>query len=92
MKLFVGNLPLSYSEDDLKELFAEYDVTSVKLILDRETQKSRGFGFVEFNSKEDGQKAIDELNEKDCDGRAVIVNEARPQKERKKFSSFNSRY
>ena len=93
MKLYVGNIPLSYTEDELTSLFEEYDVKSIKLILDRETNKSRGFGFVEFNSKDDGLKAVKDLNGKDCDGRALIVNEARPQREKRRFtSSFNSRY
>ena len=97
MKLYVGNLPLSYTEEALSELFKEFDVKSVKLILDRETNKSRGFGFVEFNTKNDGLKAIELLNGKDCEGRALIVNEARPQRDnnnapRRRFSSFNSKY
>ena len=92
MKLYVGNIPLSFTEEDLNSLFKEFDVKSVKLILDRETNKSRGFGFVEFNTKNDGLKAIKDLNGKDCDGRALIVNEARPQREKRSFSSFRSKY
>jgi cold-inducible RNA-binding protein len=86
MKLYVGNLPLAYEENDLKNIFADYNTISVKLIVDRETGKSRGFGFIEFDNKEDGLKAIQELNGKDCDGRALVVNEARPQQKRREKS------
>ena len=77
MKLYVGNLPHSYTEEDLKEIFSKYSsVISCKLIIDRDTQKSKGFGFVELDSKEEAEEAITELNGKDCDGRAIVVNEA----------------
>ena len=83
MKLYVGNLPFSYTEDDLKELFSEYtSIISCKLITDRETNRSKGFGFVELKSKEEAENAIADLNGKDINGRALIVNEARPQKRR----------
>lgn len=93
MKLYVGNIPLSYTEENLRSLFSNFELKSVKLILDRETNKSRGFGFVEFMNKNDGQKAISEFNGKDCEGRALVVNEARPQQRdnggpRRRFSSF----
>ncbi|MBN2479479.1 MAG: RNA-binding protein [Parachlamydiales bacterium] len=79
MKLYVGNLPHSYKEDDVKELFSKYSsVESCKIITDRDTGRSKGFAFVEFGSREEAEAAIQELNGKDCDGRAIIVNEARP--------------
>ena len=83
MKLYIGNLPLSYDEEQSKSLFTSYSsILSCKLILDRETGKSRGFGFVEFKSNEEAEKAIEELNGKDVDGRALVVNEARSQERR----------
>ena len=95
MKLFVGNLPLSFSEEDVTKLFEDYNTQSIKLISDRETGRFRGFAFVEFESKDEGQKAIDELNSKDVDGRALVVNEARPQQKRDNNNnnrrSFNKR-
>lgn len=85
MKLYVGNLPLSYKESDLEAIFSPYSsVISCKLIIDRETMRSKGFGFVEFSSKEEAEKAIQELHGKDAGGRALVVNEARPL-EKKEF-------
>jgi cold-inducible RNA-binding protein len=83
MKLYVGNLPLSYTESDLENLFTSYtSVISCKLIIDRETGRSKGFGFVEFSSKDEAVKAIADLNGKDADGRKLVVNEARPQEKK----------
>jgi RNA recognition motif-containing protein len=80
MKLYVGNLPQQITEDQLKELFAEAgNVASAKIITDRQTGLPRGFGFVEMETKAEGQKAISMLNGKDVDGRTLTVNEARPQ-------------
>ncbi|MEM1433673.1 MAG: RNA-binding protein [Pseudomonadota bacterium] len=76
MKLYVGNLPWSVTEQELSDLFAPMgDVSSAKVITDRETGRSRGFGFVEL-SDEAGRRAIDELNGKDMGGRSLKVNEA----------------
>jgi len=75
-KLYVGNLPWSTTEEDLSQMFGEYgDVESVALITDRETGRSRGFGFVEMDA-EGADKAIEEFNGKDMGGRALRVNEA----------------
>lgn len=83
MKLYVGNLPYSTTEDDLREQFAAYGaVTSASLITDRETGRSKGFGFVEFENDDDAKKAIDALNGQDFGGRSLVVNEARPKTER----------
>ncbi|MCH9628177.1 MAG: hypothetical protein S4CHLAM2_18320 [Chlamydiales bacterium] len=83
MKLYVGNLPFSVDEQELKNLFAEYgSVTSVQLISDRDTGRSKGFGFVEMSDDAEAQSAIDEMNGKDFGGRPVIVNEARPRESR----------
>ena len=80
IKLYVGNLPQQITEDQLKELFAEAgNVASAKIITDRQTGLPRGFGFVEMETKAEGQKAISMLNGKDVDGRTLTVNEARPQ-------------
>lgn len=73
-KLYVGNLPFSASEDDVRELFAQYgEVVSVNLISDRETGRPRGFGFVEMENAEEAQQALDNY---DYDGRNLKVNEA----------------
>ena len=79
MKLYVGNLSFQTSRDDLQELFAQAGtVESASVVEDRETGRSRGFGFVEMSSKEEGQAAISTLNGKEVDGRALTVNEAKP--------------
>jgi cold-inducible RNA-binding protein len=78
-RLYVGNLPFSASEDQVRELFGQNDrtVTEVKLITDRDTGRPRGFGFVEMGSSEDADAAIRELDGYSMDGRALKVNEAR---------------
>ncbi|AQQ69772.1 splicing factor, CC1-like family [Limihaloglobus sulfuriphilus] len=82
MNIYVGNLPYSIGDDDLKGLFEEFgEVTSARVITDRETGRAKGFGFVEMSSDEEGQKAIDELNETDHDGRSIKVSQARPKTE-----------
>ncbi|MFQ5629127.1 MAG: RNA recognition motif domain-containing protein [bacterium] len=84
MKLYVGNLSYQVTEDELNEIFAAFGtVESVKIITDRETGQSRGFGFVEMSSKEEGEAAMNELNGKDAQGRSLVVNEARPRQERR---------
>ena len=81
-KIYVGNLPYSISEEKLKELFSEYgEVSEVVIIKDKYSGRSKGFGFVTFNEEEAAKKAISELNEKDIEGRALKVNEARPREE-----------
>ena len=76
--LFVGNLPYSMNNDSLAEAFAEAGtVVSAKVITDRYSGRSRGFGFVEMSSDEEAKKAIELLNGKDIDGRPLVVNEAR---------------
>ena len=83
MKLFVGNLPFSMTQEDLEALFGESGaVTSVNVITDRFSGKSRGFGFVEMENQEEAQAAIERLNGSDLQGRPLTVNEARPQRER----------
>lgn len=80
MKLYVGNLSYGSTEDDLRDLFGQFgEVASVAVIKDRETGRSKGFGFVEFGTDEEGKAAISALDGKEVDGRALKVNEARPQ-------------
>jgi RNA recognition motif-containing protein len=79
-KLYVGNLPYSASEQVLADTFAEVgSVESVKIITDRETGRSKGFAFVEMSTDEEAQKAISQLNGSSWEGRAMTVNEAKPQ-------------
>ena len=77
-KLFVGNLPFSTTDQDLQNMFANAGlVNSATVIKDRETGRSRGFGFVEMSTEEEAQKAIEMFNGKEVDGRAIVVNIAR---------------
>jgi RNA recognition motif-containing protein len=79
IKIYVGNLSFDSNEADLKGLFAAYgEVESAKVIVDQFTNRSRGFGFIEMTNREEGLKAIQELDSKDLDGRSLKVNEARP--------------
>ena len=83
MNIYVGNLSYQSTEDELRDLFAEFgDVVSAKLIVDKFTGQSKGFGFVEMSNNSEAQKAIDELNGRDVNGRSVTVNQARPRQER----------
>ena len=83
MNIYVGNLSYSLSEAELREAFADFgDVTSVKILTDRETGRSRGFGFVEMPNQAEGEAAVANLNGKDVGGRALRVNEARPREPR----------
>jgi RNA recognition motif-containing protein len=78
MNIYVGNLPYSYDNQQLSELFEEFgEVTSAQVINDRDTGRSRGFGFVEM-ADDAARKAIEELADRDIDGRRLTVNEARP--------------
>jgi RNA recognition motif-containing protein len=78
-KLFVGSLPWSISDDSLKNTFETHGkVVSAKVVKDRQTGRSRGFGFVEMESDEDALKAIEALHESEVDGRKITVTEARP--------------
>ena len=82
-KLYVGNLSFNTTTQDLEEMFGAHGtVESTNIIEDRETGRSRGFGFVEMSSKEEGEAAISTLNGKEIDGRALTVNEAKPREER----------
>ena len=83
MKLYVGNLAFTTSSQDLQELFAQAGtVESASVVEDRDTGRSRGFGFVEMSSKEEGEAAIAQFNGKEVNGRALNVNEAKPRENR----------
>ncbi len=83
MNIYVGNLPFSASEDEVREAFGAYgEVSSVALIKDKVTGKPRGFGFVEMPNSAEAEQAINELNGKDFKGRNLVVNPARPREDR----------
>jgi RNA recognition motif-containing protein len=87
INIYVGNLSFDANEDQLRELFEGYGrVDSAKIISDQFTGRSRGFGFVEMSDREEGIRAIDELNSKDFKGRSLKVNEARPKKDTRRDS------
>ncbi len=82
MNIFVSNLSFRISDDDLKQLFEEYgEVTSAKVITDKFSGRSRGFGFVAMKTDEEGTKAIEELNQADYDGKQILVSIAKPRTE-----------
>lgn len=79
MNIYVGNLSYGMSEDELRDAFGAFgQVSSVKILMDRETGRSRGFGFVEMPNRQEAERAVAQLNGKDVGGRALRVNEARP--------------
>jgi cold-inducible RNA-binding protein len=91
-RLFVGNLSYQTGENDLQDYFAQAGaVKSVNLMMDKVTGKSRGFAFVEFNTAEEAQKAIEQFHNKDFQGRAITVNVARPREERAPRSNWGDR-
>ena len=82
MNIYVGNLPYSVSEDDLRNMFGEFgEVSSANIITDRYTGQSKGFGFVEMPSQEEAEEAISNLNDSSVQGRNVKVSQARPRKD-----------
>jgi RNA recognition motif-containing protein len=84
MNIYVGNLPYSTTDDELRAAFeAHGSVDSAKVIFDRESGRSRGFGFVEMPNDDEGSAAIEAMNGKDMDGRSLNVNEARPRPPRR---------
>jgi RNA recognition motif-containing protein len=91
VNIYVGNIPYSMSETQMKELFSQYgEVASVKIITDPHSGQSKGFGFVEMAKKEDAENAIQQLNGKDVSGRNIKVNLAKPRTESN--NRFNKRY
>ncbi len=92
MNIFVGSLPFSIEEADLRESFEAYGaVDTVKIITDKFTGRSKGFGFVEMPNDEEAQKAIDELNGATVQGRAIVVNKSEPKPEGERRSFNNNR-
>ena len=83
MNLYISNLSYNISDEGLRLLFADYgEITSAKVIMDRETGRSRGFGFVELSDDELAKKAIEELNQASYDGKVINITEARPREDR----------
>ena len=83
LNIYVGNLPYAVAENDLRNLFAEFgDVSSAHLIIDRDTGRSKGFGFVEMPNSDEGRRAIEALDGSSLQGRNLRVNEARPREDR----------
>lgn len=92
MNIYVANLSYGVNDADLKELFEEYgQVSSAKVIMDRMSGRSRGFGFVEMDDNDHGQKAIDELNQCEYDGKVISVNVAKPRTDRSEGGFSNNR-
>jgi RNA recognition motif-containing protein len=93
MNIFVGNVNYQSTENQLQGLFAEFGtVTSVKIMIDRYTNRSRGFGFVEMPNQEEAERAIEKLNGTSLDQKTLVVNEAKPRTEERRdnFSNRNS--
>lgn len=89
MKLYVGGLAYSVTDKELEELFAEQGkVVSAVIIKDRDSGQSKGFGFVEMDDIKEGQNAIKELDGKEVSGRSIVVNEARPQEDRRPSGGY----
>ena len=93
MNIYVGNISFETSEDNLKTIFEEYgEVTSVKIVMDRETGRSRGFGFIEMSDDGQGRTAITEVNGKEFNGRNLRVNEARERSDNRSGGGGRGRY
>lgn len=91
-KLYVGNLPYGVTDTDLQNIFEPHgSVATAQVIMDRDTGRSKGFGFVEMESSQEAQAAVDALNGQDFNGRALTVNEARPREERSSNGSYGQR-
>ncbi|MBU2595886.1 RNA-binding protein [Patescibacteria group bacterium] len=89
-KLYVGGLSYDTSEDTLKKTFAEVGTVETAVVInDRDTGRSKGFGFVEMSTEEEAKKAIETLNGKELDGRTIIVNEARPQEQKPRSGGYD---
>jgi RNA recognition motif-containing protein len=92
MQIYVGNMSYGTTEESLRNLFSGFgDVENVKIITDRETGRAKGFGFITMSNDAQANKAIEELNDKEFEGRNLRVNEAKPREPRQR-SNYNSRY
>ncbi|MRD46903.1 RNA-binding protein [Caenimonas koreensis] len=88
-KLYVGNLPYSYRDSDLEQAFGQYGtVASAKVMMERDTGRSKGFGFVEMSSEQEARAAIEGMNGQQIGGRGLVVNEARPMEARPRTGGF----
>lgn len=86
MNIFVAKLSFDTQSEDLRDVFSEYgEVTSAKVIVDKFSNRSKGYGFVEMANEEDGLQAIEALNDTELDGRTIVVKKAEPRKERNNF-------
>ena len=95
MNIFVAKLNFDTQESDLKDVFSEYgEIDSVKIIMDKFTGKSKGFGFIEMSNDEEGQNAINGLNDTEVDGRTIVVKKAEPRENRdnSRGGGYNKRY
>ena len=89
MNIYVGNLSWNLSDQELENLFSEFgEISSAKIVLDKFSNRSKGFGFVEMSNDDDAQKAIDMFNGQEIDGRKLTVNEARPMQPREDRGGF----
>jgi len=90
MNIYISNLSFHTTDEDLKTMFGKFgQVTSAKVIMDKETDRSRGFGFVEMSSEDEGKEAMTALNNKEVEGRAISVSVAREREDRGKSNSFS---
>lgn len=93
MNIYVANIPWKATDQQLRDLFSQYgEVSSAKIIMDRETQRSRGFGFVEMPEETSARQAISSLNGNDFMGKNLVVNEARPREDRPSGGGFRGGY
>lgn len=93
MKLFIGSLPYDLTEDELREAFAPFgEVRSVRIVVDRDTGRSKGFGFVEYTSDDAATKAVEEMNGSSLKGRSIVVDKARERQDRPQRSHQGPRY
>lgn len=92
MNIYVANIPFKASEADLKELFEQHgEVTSAKIVIDKLTNRSRGFGFIEMPDSATGKEAISQLNGSDFEGKSLVVNEARPKTDSPSGGNYGNR-
>lgn len=92
MKVYVGNLPFSIDDEKLREVFSKFgEIEEATVIKDKYSGRSKGFGFVTFTNDENAKKAVEEMNDKEVEGRALKVNEARPMEERPPRRDFGGR-
>ncbi len=92
MNIFIGSLPFAIRDEELKQIFEEYgEVSSARVITDKFTQRSKGFGFVVIEDEAAAKKAVEELNGAELSGRTIVVNEAKPREERPRTGGYERR-